>query len=436
MSKTENAALHRAKFAVYAIFFIVGFVFANWASRLPAVRDALDYSPAQMGRILLVGAIGSVIALPLSGWLAERIGSTRAIQFASVFFAGGYLITSLSLGHTSILVPVLGLFLGGIGMGLCDTAMNLEGARVERELGQSILPRFHGAFSLGTMAGALIGAAVSFVHVSVNVHVAVAVLIGFAVIIFASTRLLPREIRTVTLEQATDVNQTDAFAEPSATTNLTDSSTSGGFSVWDAWKSSKTWLIGLIVLAAALTEGAANDWLALGIVDGFGVKDGLGAFGLFVFLSAMTGGRFVGTWLLDNYGRLVVLRLCAIFAAVGLLVFGLSPWLWLSIVGGALWGIGASLGFPVGMSAASDIPEQAAARLSAVATIGYTAFFAGPPLLGELALHLGYRHAMLAIMVPVVIGLFVSGAAKERGGAARALAQRQADRKAIRPASI
>src|SRR5690606_17139323 len=124
-------------------------------------------------------------------------------------------------------------------------------------------------------------------------------------------------------------------------------------------------------------------------VDGFGVKDGLGAFGLFVFLSAMTGGRFVGTWLLDNYGRLVVLRLCAIFAAVGLLVFGLSPWLWLSIVGGALWGIGASLGFPVGMSAASDIPEQAAARLSAVATIGYTAFFAGPPLLGELALHLG-----------------------------------------------
>lgn len=428
MSTVDRAVLNRAKFAVYAIFFTVGFVFANWASRLPAVRDALDYSPSQMGRILLVGAIGSVIALPTSGWLAERIGSTRAIQFASIFFAGGYLIVALSLGHTSILVPVFGLFIGGIGMGLCDTAMNLEGARVERELGQSILPRFHGAFSLGTMAGALIGAAVSFLHVSVNAHVAVAVALSFVAIILASTRLLPRELRvsddTADLASVSGDNQLN----PSVSGQLATSSARKPFTVWDAWRSGHTWLIGLIVLAAALTEGAANDWLALGIVDGFGVKDGLGAFGLFVFLCAMTGGRFVGTWMLDNYGRLVVLRLCAAFAAVGLLLFGLSPWLWLSLVGGALWGIGASLGFPVGMSAASDIPAQAAARVSAVATIGYTAFFAGPPLLGELAAHIGYRHAMLAIMVPVVVGMFVSGAAKERGGAAKALADRQSAR--------
>jgi MFS family permease len=129
---------------------------------------------------------------------------------------------------------------------------------------------------------------------------------------------------------------------------------------------------------------------------------------LFVFLTAMTGMRLLGTALLDKHGRVFVLRLSAGLAFVGLLVFGLVPWFPLALVGVVLWGMGAALGFPVGMSAASDDPVRAAGRLSVVATIGYTAFFAGPPVLGELAQHIGYRYALLAIAAPVVLGLLVA----------------------------
>jgi MFS family permease len=123
--------------------------------------------------------------------------------------------------------------------------------------------------------------------------------------------------------------------------------------------------------------------------------------------------RFLGTALLDRFGRVAVLRLCAGLALVGLLIFGLVPddMLWLAVAGAVLWGMGAALGFPVGMSAASDDPLRAAARVSVVSTIGYTAFLAGPPLLGLLAGHLGYRHALLVIVVPIVIGLLVVNAA-------------------------
>jgi MFS family permease len=107
-----------------------------------------------------------------------------------------------------------------------------------------------------------------------------------------------------------------------------------------------------------------------------------------------------------------VLRLSAGLALVGLLVFGLVDNLAIATVGIVAWGMGAALGFPVGMSAASDDPRHAAARVAVVATIGYSAFLAGPPLLGLLAEHVGYRQSLLAITVPVVVGLLVMKAAR------------------------
>jgi MFS family permease len=107
-----------------------------------------------------------------------------------------------------------------------------------------------------------------------------------------------------------------------------------------------------------------------------------------------------------------VLRLSAVLSLVGLVVFGLVPSLVGALAGVVAWGLGAALGFPVGMSAASDEPRRAAPRVAVVATIGYSAFLAGPPLLGLLAEHVGYRHALLAIALPVVIGLVVLPAAR------------------------
>jgi MFS family permease len=172
--------------------------------------------------------------------------------------------------------------------------------------------------------------------------------------------------------------------------------------------------------------------VSLAVVDGFGTSDAFGAIGLAVFLTAMTGMRLLGTGLLDRYGRVVVLRLSAALALVGLLVFTLSPNLWVALVGVVAWGMGAALGFPVGMSAASDDPARAAVRVSVVATIGYSAFFMGPPLIGFLAEHVGYRSALLVIAVPVVVGLLVVGVTRPLPTAAGSAGQQAAGERAQR----
>ena len=144
-----------------------------------------------------------------------------------------------------------------------------------------------------------------------------------------------------------------------------------------AWTEPKTLLIGVLTLVAAFTEGTANDWLSVAFVEGYGLPTWAGVLAFATFLSFMTLGRIAGTNLLDRYGRVPTLRVMLVGAGVGslLVVFGGTPTL--AYLGAAIWGVGVSLGFPVGMSAAADDPERAAARISVVATIGYTAFIAG-----------------------------------------------------------
>jgi MFS family permease len=146
----------------------------------------------------------------------------------------------------------------------------------------------------------------------------------------------------------------------------------------------------------------ANDWLAVGLVDGYDVPAWLGASGFALFVAAMTTGRVTGTVLLDRFGRLRVLWGSMVLAGAGVLLVVYGGMLALVAVGVVLWGVGASLGFPVGMSAAADDPVHAAARVSVVSTVGYAAFLAGPPLLGFLGDHVGVLHALLVVAVLLV----------------------------------
>jgi fucose permease len=149
------------------------------------------------------------------------------------------------------------------------------------------------------------------------------------------------------------------------------------------------------------------------MVDGHDVSNASGAVILGVFVTAMTVGRIAGVAVLDRFGRVPVLRTSSVLAAIGLLVVIFAPGAGLAVFGVVLWGLGSSLGFPVGMSAAADDPKMAAARVSAVATIGYCAFLGGPPLIGFLGEHFGLLDALLVVVVLVAIGGLASGAARE-----------------------
>ena len=390
VAKTNTAV---ASTAVFVTFFLNGFNFASWASRLPAVRDQLQMTPERVGLLLLVASIGSLAALPLSGMVVQRLGARTTILAFAGLNAIGLLLAALGVTVANVWFVVPALVLFGIGTGVWDAAMNLEGAAVEQQLGRAIMPRFHAGFSFGTMAGAAVGALAAWLHAPVLLHLVIALTFSSVAVVVCSRYFLPEGTHSPTAHASAEDGQPSVRAR-------------------SAWLEPRTLLIGLVVLAAALTEGAANDWVGLAVVDGFDTSHAVGAVAFGVFVTAMTGMRLLGTGLLDRWGRVLVLRLSAGLSLVGLVVFGLVPSLWIAMIGIVVWGMGAALGFPVGMSAASDDPRRAAPRVAVVATIGYSAFLAGPPLLGLLAEHVGYRQALLAITVPVVIGLFVIPAAR------------------------
>lgn len=409
MTTTDHEVLvRRASAAVFVVFVLSGFNFASWAARLPAIRDGLGYSPDKMGILLLVGSVGSLLALPLAGIAAERLGTRRAVLGFAVVNALGLTIASVGVAVDQVVVVGLGLAVFGVGTGIWDAAMNLEGASVEQRLGRTVMPRYHAGFSFGTVVAAGIAAIAAGLHVPVVVHIPIAVGVSLVAVAFAVRHFLAETSGPHAAHVAPSAHggEVDATAAPAVA-----EAPRGARGALAAWLEPRTLLIGLVVLAAALTEGAANDWVSLAVVDGFDVDHAVGALTFALFVTAMTTMRWFGTSLLDRFGRVTVLRLCAGLALVGLLTFGLSSMLVVALVGVLAWGAGAALGFPVGMSAASDDPLRAAARVSVVSTIGYSAFLAGPPLLGLLAQHVGYRHALLAITVPVLLGLLVVNAA-------------------------
>ncbi len=384
---TASREVLAARTAVFATFFLNGFAFASWASRIPAARRALDLGPAQLGLLLLAASIGAVIALPSTGSSLQRFGARRMVMAAVLVEALGLLLSAYGTGvAASVPVTAVGLFLVGFGTGTWDVSMNVEGAEVERLLDRSIMPRFHASFSLGTVGGASVGALVTLAGIGIGWHIAVVAVLIAGLGLLSVQRFLP--------VASADEHQPRGNA-------------------LRAWTEPRTIVIGVMVLAMALTEGVANDWLGVAVVDGYDAPAWLGAAAFALFVAAMTAGRVAGTGLLDAFGRLPVLWGSMAVAAVGVVLVVLGQVPAVVTVGIVLWGIGASLGFPVGMSAAADDPVHAAARVSVVSTIGYTAFLAGPPLLGFLGSHFGVLPALLVVSVILVPSAFAVPAARK-----------------------
>ena len=379
---TDARALSRATTAVYVVFILSGFGFASWASRIPQVRDALELTPQSLGLVLLAIAVGSVSAMPLSGLIVGRLGTARTVGVMSLVAAAG--LATAAVGYRIGVFPVVvGLFAVGVGMGTWDVAMNVEGSAVEQELKRAIMPRFHAGFSVGTVAGALLGAAMVALGVSATVHLlAIAVLVAI-VGPWAVRAFLP---------------DPDAPAEDGKRPNPLK-----------AWTEPRTLLIGAFVFAAAFTEGTGVDWLGVAIIDGYSAAPALGALTFAIFLAAMTLGRWFGPGLIDRHGRVLMVRILGVIALVGLAMVVWGSTLPVAMAGAALWGLGVALGFPIGMSAAGDDPALAPARVSVVATVGYLAFLAGPPLIGFLGEHTGTLDALTVTGGLVALGLMISG---------------------------
>lgn len=404
------------------LFLLLGINTSSWLARLPSIREMLGLSTSELGVVLLAGALGSLLAVTLAGSIVARFGGQRVLVVAAIgsFFALALEGVGPTFGSTGILA--FGLVLNGMSVALMNVPQNVETAAVERRMGRAVLPQFHAAFSIGAVLGSLIGAACSMLSVPVLAQFLAMTTLTLIWRLIAIPHVvldtaLPDAVRWDRADSARSARvrkaeiRSGVVVPAPGTTGVRAAvgarRTSLG-SALGAWREPRTLFIGVVILAASLSEGSANNWLPIAVVDGFAETEAVGAFVFGAFVTAMTVVRLVGTRLIDRYGRVATLRLSGVVGIVGLLLFGFAPNLVLATVGVVLWGMGAALAVPLGIAAASDNPLKAAARVSVVSAFASMSSLAAPPLLGLAAEAIGARHALTLIAVALVASVLFS----------------------------
>ncbi|MGW3449894.1 MFS transporter [Streptomyces sp. NPDC001076] len=381
--------LARRRTAVFVLFFTPGLTISSWVTRTPDVRDLLGASTARMGLILFGLSVGSMLGILCSGTVVARWGARLVILAGTSAVAAGAAVVGVGAAVGSEACVALGLGLFGLGMGGGEVALNVEGAEVERLLGRSTLPAMHGCFSLGTVLGAVVGMCLTAVGFPVLVH-----LLVVAAVVLGALALVIRRVPAEVGRQTAGERRAPGAARAAV------------------WRDPTLLLIGCVILALAMAEGTANDWLPLVMVDGHGFDAALGSAVYAVFAAAMTVGRFAGRRFVDRFGRAAALGGSALVGAAGLALVIFVDNQAVAAAAAVLWGLGASLGFPVALSAAGDSGADSAARVALAATVGYVAFLVGPPSLGYLGEHFGLRHALILVLVLVVAAVFATPAAR------------------------
>ncbi|WP_330291249.1 MFS transporter [Streptomyces sp. NBC_00576] len=395
-----DRAVGRRRRALFLLFFLPGIALSSWVTRTPDVRDQLGLSTGQMGLILFGLSVGSMIGILCSGRFVSRFGTRPVIALGTLLIIAGTVVIGAGSAVRSAPLVAAGLSLFGAGMGGGEVAINVDGADVERITGTVVLPTLHGCFSLGTVIGGSAGMAATAAAIPVPWHMAVVALVA--------TGILVHVLRAV--PAGTGISAAPSTPGPGPGPGPGPAQRSGP----QVWKDRKLLLIGAIVLAMALAEGAANDWLPLLMVDGHGLDAAMGSLVFVGFAAAMTLGRFSGGFFLSRFGRPAVVRASAVSGAVGLLLVIFSDNAAVAATAVLFWGLGASLGFPVALSAAGDSGPDQTARVSLVAIIGYVAFLVGPPALGFLGDHYGLRSAMVVVLVFVASAILIAPAADTR----------------------
>lgn len=389
-TSTRRSSLSASVWATRIVFAANGAMFATWVSRLPATRDRLGADERGLGFALLFTAVGSLLAMPLSGRFITWLGERRVIGICVVVC----LLAYPALGVAPDLV-VLGavLLVIGAGVGVWDVAMNVAGHAVEQEAGRTLMPGFHAAWSLGSVAGAGLGALAAHAGLAPFGHFALA-----SVVVAVASALTIRDLP----------NAHDAAGEH---TGEAEHHVPGQLGV-PVIRDVRLIGLGVMTFCAAWAEGSANDWLALLLADDREATGAAAAAGFAVFATAMTVGRLAGNAIVNTWGRLRVLRVGSLVAAAGVVVLLAVPSLAVGYLGALLWGLGVAVAFPLAMSAAGETPGRGPAAIAMVATIAYSGFLVGPPLIGSLAHAAGLDHA-LWVVVGLTAGMFVlSGTAR------------------------
>jgi fucose permease len=380
--------------ALVAVFALNGFLMAQVVSRMPALRDQVDASTARLGLALLAVGVGSMVAMPWTARLTTRFGSAAVVTVSAAVSVAGWATLAWVQTPTALTAVLFGV---GLGVGVWDVSMNVQGNTLEHRRRRVLMPRLHAGFSAGTVTGALLGAGSAALGVPLQVQLPAVSVAGLLLLCACVRRFAPDADRHA---PARDGGSDRPAPEPRSRGRLRGAEV----------------LLGVLTFATSLGEGAANDWLALVLVDERGAPEAVGALTFAGFNVAMTVGRLGGGALTRRTSRVTVLRIAGSTAVAGVLLVALVPSLAAAMLGGLLWGLGLSVVFPATMSAAGEVPGRGAHAIGVVSTIGYAGFLAGAPTIGLVAEQVGLDLALLVVAAVCSLVVLLAGVARERPG--------------------
>jgi MFS family permease len=356
----------RARAATTLIFFLTGFVYAAWATRIPAIKADLDLSAGELGLAILGLEAGAIAGLPAGGMLATKAGSRAALRVGYVSYPAALL--GVALAPT---LPALAVALAAMAAtsSIVDVAMNAQGIELERRYRRPLLSGLHSGHPFGLVAGGLAGSAAAAGGVPVDAHLGAIAAVGCAAGLCA----------TLWLARETAGRRDRVFARPSG----------------------PLLGLGLIAFCAFLLDGAAYNWSAVHLSSEHGAGPGLAAGAFTLFSLTLAIGRLFGDRLVERLGRTRVVQGCGAVAAGGSALAIAAPAAAPSLAGWALFGLGLAALAPTVLGAAPAAGSGSpAAAIAAVTTVGYLGSFTGPPLVGALA-EAGSLSAALGLLVAV-----------------------------------
>ncbi|MBN8995632.1 MAG: MFS transporter [Rhizobiales bacterium] len=358
---------------VMAVFFLHAFVMTNWFPRIPDVQAKLGVGPGDLSLGLLGSPVGTVLALPFAGAIVERLSPRRTIMIAFALYAVGICLPGLA---TDVPTLFAALFVYGLALPVVDVAMNVEADRIERATGRRIMNTCHGFWSLGSIAGSVVGAGFAAIPLTPMVHLPIIAAVALPLLL-AVANALPS-----TPEPAAEAGEKPPrFALPTLA------------------------LLPVCIFAFGmlLVESAALDWSGIFLRDVIGVSAGATAFGFFAFASFMTLGRLTGDRLTARFGPVLVARSLGIIGIAGMITLVTATNLVQAAIGLAAAGLGVSVAVPLSVSAAASRGDRAAAlNVAALSLVSFSGFLVEPPLVGFISEHSDLRFG-LAATIPILV---------------------------------
>jgi MFS family permease len=368
----------RTQLAVVALFCSLGFQYATWASRIPAIKAHLDLSTAQVGLLLMATGVGAVASFPLVALLMKRLGSRRLSLLSALGLA---LLLPAMAELPNYPTALVVMCADGVLVGALNVAMNAQGAAMEVRFERNTMATLHATFSGGSLVAALLASGMNLLTTSLAVHFAVAMGLLLLAVGYARPGLLIQD------KPAEPAGPATAAPEEKKRRRLT---LPGRLTLW----------LGLAMAFGTITEGAMNDWSSLYLKDVARASAGLAPMGIAVVSVTMVLARLLTDGWRSRWGDGLIVRTGSTLAALGLALALLTGGVLPALIGFACVGLGVAAVTPCVYVAAA---AQGSDALTLVATMGTVGLLAGPPVIGFIANASGLTWGMGAVAASALI---------------------------------